>query len=91
MPLAETVSIDGGALAAILAVLLAGALTWLTMAILGFRWAVKAARGSERARVAWGIAAFVAILPGLFGPNPFILVGLIVVAAQAVVFWSIRK
>ena len=92
MPLAEGPSIDGGTLAVILAVLVVMAVAWLTAVALGFRWAMRAARGDRNAAGLWTVAMVVVMLPGLVGgPNPLLLAGLAIAGAQALAYASVRR
>lgn len=67
MILAETVSIDGGALLLILVVLLVLAALWCALMVLGCVWAVRAGRGSRRALTGWVIVSVLEVLPALGG------------------------
>jgi hypothetical protein len=89
--LAETISLSGGEMALILGVFVAVVVSWILAAILGFRWASRAARGSSADAVKWAVAAAVVLLPGvLVGPNPLLIPGLVVVGAQAAVYFRAK-
>lgn len=92
MPLAEGPAIDGEVLAILLAVLLALGLLWLAAVVLGFKWAIGAGGGSRSAAIKWAVAAVVVCAPGLFaGPNPVLLLALLVVGAQAACYLAARR
>jgi hypothetical protein len=90
--LAETVSISAGEMALILGVLVAMLIVFILAAVLGFRWAPRAARGSTRDGVKWGVALVILLAPGtLSGPNLLLLPGVVLAGAQAAVFFRARN
>jgi hypothetical protein len=90
VPLAEAPTIDGGALALILALLLLTGAAYLTSVIGGFRWAAQAGRGSRAASVVWGLAVVFELLPLVLYP-PVGLVGLAAFAGQLYVYVQVRR
>jgi hypothetical protein len=90
VPLAESVSIDGGALALILTGAVLALALWITLVWLGFRWAAAAGRGSRRAAVCWGVSVLLLLVPFVraLGAETVVLV---LVAAQALVFAKARR
>lgn len=89
---AESVSISGGELALILGVLVLMLVTFVLAAVLGFKWAPRAARGSRADGVKWTIALSILLVPGILaGPNLLLIPGVLLAGAQAAVFFRARN
>ena len=97
--LAETVSIDGGALLLILVALLVVVGLAIGLVVLGFVLAPRAGRGSQRALVWWvvivalellyAVGAVAAVFAGDF--SPLVLLPPAIIACQAAMFLQARK
>ena len=97
--LAETVSIDGGALLLILAALLLVLALAVAIVVFGFVLAPRAGRGSQRALVWWVIIVTVEVLYALGGVaailagefSMLILLAPAIIACQVALFVQARK
>lgn len=89
MILAETVSLDGGALLVILVIFLAVLAAWCAVMVLGCVWAVRAGRGSRLALAGWGVVALIELLPaaGALG-SILALPALVFVLQVGLYFWA---
>ena len=86
MILAETVSIDGGVVAIILAVVLVWFAAWASALFWGCKLAVRAGRGSQPDLYRWILVAAIGLLLGI----PVLPVTLVVVAVQVWLFFRER-
>jgi hypothetical protein len=78
MILAETVSIDGGAIALILGVILVLFLAWVGLMVWGCKLAVRAGRGSQPDLIRWILVGAIELFLGI----PLLPVTLIGLAVQ---------
>jgi hypothetical protein len=96
--LAEAISLDAGEVAAILIVLALFCAAAIACVVLGFVWAGRAARGSERAIVGFGLVAGLetllalpSVIAGVRGRLPVVgLVVPLIIAAQDAVYIRAR-
>ena len=80
MILAETVSIDGGVLLAIMAVFIAAVVVWCFAVFAGFRAAKAAGNGDQRAMLRWVVASVVQVVLVVW--TPLVVVAAIVLGLQ---------
>ena len=98
MLLAEAISLDAGEVAAILIAFAVFCAVVIAVVVLGFIWAGKGGRGSERAFVGFLIVVALEglfVLPALFAvaanrTSPLVLVGPAILAAQVAVYLKAR-
>ena len=92
---AEAVSLDGGALVAVLVILFLVAAVAVAVAVLGFVWAARAARGSTRALQGWAavlvLEVFVLVTSGFDLRNGALWTSLALVIGQVITFAGMRR
>jgi hypothetical protein len=97
--LAEAISLDAGEVAALLIVFALFCIATVAVVVLGFVWAGRAGRGSQRATVGWAIVAALetmmfVLLVATAGVNTspvILLVGPALVGGQLIVFLRARR
>jgi hypothetical protein len=93
--LGETVQIDPGVVLLILGVLLVLLLLAVAVVVLGFVWAGRAGRGSQRALVGWAVVAVLEALvfaaSGFDTGNSAFWIPLGVLAGQVATFAAARR
>ena len=92
MILAESVSLDGGALLVILVIFLALMAVWCAVMVLGCVWAVRAGRGSRLALAGWAVVALIELLPAASAIGSILaLPALVFVLQVGLYFWARSK
>ena len=89
MLLAETVSIDGGLLLTILAVLLLAVIAWCFAVSVAFRAAKQAGRGEDGAMTRWVLAGVVEV--AMVAWTPLVVVALVFLAIQVFQYRQARE